>query len=240
MVMKSTLAALLGCLSLMPTFAADVTIPHTFSSGTPARAAEVNANFTALKNGTDANSTAIDGLRADLQALALSMRGGLQVQVNGATIGAFFGLDEEGNLLALTAQGYFVDLIPDKANETAGAGSALNAASIDFDAANCQGNMYVTGIAMFNEHSIFYRQGIVFGAPGPGGSTVARVAKGEPSQVTLYSTSYLDDSHVWRCDNFNDGNGDVSRSALAIAPTLNDPAVTGVPNNLSGPVRITR
>lgn len=237
MVMKNTLVALLGCMAAMPAFA-DVTLPHTFTSGTPARAAEVNANFTALKTATDANSAAIDGLKADLQALALSMRGGLQVQVNGVTIGAFYGHDEEQNLLALTAQGYFVDLMPNKTDETAGAGSALKAGYLGFDAADCQGNMYLTGIAMLGERNIVYRQGIVFAGSG----AMTLVAKGEPSLVTLRSAgSFDEDANVWSCSNHDEAEIAAGyQTGLVLAVTQNDPAVTGVPNNLSGPVRIAR
>ncbi|MCJ8503067.1 hypothetical protein [Desulfatitalea alkaliphila] len=46
-----------------------VTIPHTFVSGTPARAAEVNANFDALKTATNDNHGRIEALEAALAAL---------------------------------------------------------------------------------------------------------------------------------------------------------------------------
>lgn len=43
--------------------AQDVEVPHTFQAGTPARAVEVNANFTALAEAINANQAAIQGLQ---------------------------------------------------------------------------------------------------------------------------------------------------------------------------------
>ncbi|MEW5738200.1 MAG: hypothetical protein AB1938_04705 [Myxococcota bacterium] len=44
--------------------ASNVTLPNTFSSGSPARAAEVNANFTAVKMAVDDNHARIQALEA--------------------------------------------------------------------------------------------------------------------------------------------------------------------------------
>ena len=54
---------IISAIILIPTsWAADLTIPNTFVSGTPAVAAEVNANFTAVKTTVDALSTTVENL----------------------------------------------------------------------------------------------------------------------------------------------------------------------------------
>ncbi len=45
-------------------FAANVTIPNTFTAGTPAKASEVNANFQAVKTAVDDNQSQITALKA--------------------------------------------------------------------------------------------------------------------------------------------------------------------------------
>lgn len=60
--MKILLQKIIGIASIITTstvFAGELTIPNTFSSGTAAVAAEVNANFTAVETEVDDNATAI-------------------------------------------------------------------------------------------------------------------------------------------------------------------------------------
>jgi hypothetical protein len=67
---------------------AQVTIPNTFQSGTPARAADVNANFSAVKAAVDANAADI----AALEQLADGAFGGIAVAVDGVHIGTLLSI----------------------------------------------------------------------------------------------------------------------------------------------------
>lgn len=66
---KFHLVAITAAILLMDAAqASNVTIPHEFSSGTPARAAEVNANFAAVKSAVDDNDARITQNAADIAA----------------------------------------------------------------------------------------------------------------------------------------------------------------------------
>jgi len=59
---------LIALCTLGNTAVAQVTVPHTFTSGTPARADEVNANFQALVNAINALGERVDKLEGPLTA----------------------------------------------------------------------------------------------------------------------------------------------------------------------------
>jgi hypothetical protein len=52
--------AVAGC----PAYAGDVVLPNTFQAGTPAKASEVNANFTAIENAVDDNDARVTALES--------------------------------------------------------------------------------------------------------------------------------------------------------------------------------
>ncbi len=54
--------AVLGLVISSPIYGGEVTIPNTFQSGTPAVAADVNENFTAVKEAVDGNASDITNL----------------------------------------------------------------------------------------------------------------------------------------------------------------------------------
>ncbi|MEZ5465773.1 MAG: hypothetical protein R3F22_11255 [Lysobacteraceae bacterium] len=60
----------LSALAALPVTAGDLTLPHSFSAGTPAVAAEVNANFDAVETAVDDNDARI----AALEALVVSLQ----------------------------------------------------------------------------------------------------------------------------------------------------------------------
>jgi hypothetical protein len=65
---RMALAFALGLSIFTSAHAGEVTIPNTFTSGTPAVAAEVNANFTAVKTAVDDNDTRIDANGSEIAA----------------------------------------------------------------------------------------------------------------------------------------------------------------------------
>jgi hypothetical protein len=85
-------------------FAGDVTIPNTFTAGTTAKAAEVNANFAAVEAAVDDNDARID----TLVSTAAIKNGALQTNLNadmldGLHEAAFFRLDENETVNGIPA-----------------------------------------------------------------------------------------------------------------------------------------
>ncbi len=61
--------SLMAAMAPTPASGSDITIPNTFQSGTPAVAAEVNANFTAVESAVDDNDSRIAALESAVSAL---------------------------------------------------------------------------------------------------------------------------------------------------------------------------
>jgi hypothetical protein len=61
-----SLATVLAAALSAPSWASDVTLPHTFSAGQRARAAQVNNNFTAVKDAVDDNDERITDLESQV------------------------------------------------------------------------------------------------------------------------------------------------------------------------------
>ena len=74
-------------------WASGVTIPNSFTSGTPAKASEVNGNFSAVKTAVDDNDARISGVIANTQAGALKTA----VDANTAAITAINGTNTTQN-----------------------------------------------------------------------------------------------------------------------------------------------
>ena len=79
--MRGGFIATVLALAALPAAAQSVTIPYVFSAGSPARAADINANFSVLATAANSSSTALSALRGTVQTLqnaqgaALTFRG---------------------------------------------------------------------------------------------------------------------------------------------------------------------
>lgn len=139
--------------------AGEVTIPHTFSAGTPALASQVNANFAAVETAVDGNAADIASLQALVSAQAATIAT-LQTQLNAvmansvlALNGALsLGTDAQGNPTAFVT-GVNVQIVNGLGttdavnglgnltigyNETAPTPTAFCSTNLYIDQANCE------------------------------------------------------------------------------------------------------
>ena len=125
----------------------DLTVPNTFSAGTPARAAEVNENFTAVEASVDDNAAAIITNETDIRSnessiVAVASGGGIMVYSQGTLIGRFLSLVESQPnsqlIWVISNTGYIFSLATEPFSNT-----YLGVASIYFSEPNCVGNAYV-------------------------------------------------------------------------------------------------
>jgi hypothetical protein len=139
-------------------YAGQVTLPHTFVSGTAASAAEVNANFNAIKTSVDDNDGRITSNVGDIRANAaniaantnaISSIGGIGVFVDGARVGSLLNLPPSAvvinaDFLILLQSNYLARVKLD--------GTGLSRGNYFmapyFVSNNCTGQSYVEAIAM--------------------------------------------------------------------------------------------
>ena len=145
----------------------DLTIPNTFQSNTPARAADVNANFTAVEASVDdnaadiaANSSDIQANSSDIAALNATGAGIRLYSADGATVGRF-----------ITATGSTMWLLSDTGyvfgadgSDSGGIGY-LTQQAVGFSGMNCTGDAYTTSLGSAGASWMWQGIAIVFRAP---------------------------------------------------------------------------
>src|ERR1017187_5087620 len=71
--------------------AGTVTIPNVFAAGTPARAADVNADFSAVATGVNGNAQNIATLQTTVTTIQSTPAGAVLISVAGVKVGSLFG-----------------------------------------------------------------------------------------------------------------------------------------------------
>ena len=216
-------------------------VPNTFQSGQPARAAEVNQNFSTLETAVNDNATAIaDGeaaILANTQALgAVAAVTIPRVKANGQDIGAFLNATHDNdpkNLFrrqfwALSDTGYLFSV---SASDTSiGPAGVLLRRLIWFSTPNCSGVAYVPATRDLDfPLTAHYRSGAVFASEqlndNPGVYYTPKDS--EPISITLQSQ-------------ISSGCNAQTESVEAFEVFPNDPQITGVPTqrNFNPPITL--
>ena len=86
--MKLWITVVLAGLSSYPAFAGPVTIPNTFTAGTPARASEVNANFNAVATAVNDNDSRLKTIETNAAKPDLAPNGNLVLGISTPTSGS--------------------------------------------------------------------------------------------------------------------------------------------------------
>ncbi len=230
-----------------PIALAQTQVPNEFQSGTPARATEVNANFDALESAIDQNASVLQGEQAvqndrldsieDAIAQLSSLRAPLLVEANSQILGIY--ISGQSAFRVYTDQGYFFDVH-----------SARNTSVW-----NPPGDMFVTT-----------DQGVYYDEPGCSGQGWIPTTNNQPEIAPLYSPTAITHGLVFRHESgrtfyvpknviprptpplsqsqrLPDGScvgpGILPDYSVDVLP--NDPAVTGVPNEIiQRPIRLVR
>ena len=209
-----------------------VQVPNTFQADTPARASEVNDNFTAVETAVDDNASniavnvtdisdnattitnnaaAVSANDVDIQAnsnaiAALAAGGGLQIYSQGASIGRLVNLNVGGDIWIISQQGYL--FFTALTNTT-----YLREATLLFSGAGCTGTLYMDALEWTGV------TGTVIKATGSSGVDNYYIPRGSVAVTFTLNSSKANDVCF---------NETINRQGFEVFP--NDEAITGVPD----------
>ena len=126
----------LCCLGVQAVTAGAVTVPVTFTSGTPANAADVNADFTALANAINTLSTNLVALQSSVASATPSNMHVIK-DSNGLLVGQYFetyGGENEYALMTVSGYTFFTWI---------NSPGFLSPTSVYYSGVNCTGSGYV-------------------------------------------------------------------------------------------------
>jgi len=197
-------------------------VPNTFQAGQPARAAEVNANFSTLETAVNTNATAI----STVAAITIP-----RVKANGQDIGAFLTSshdDDPKNLFrrrfwALSDTGYVFSIYA--SNTSSGPAGELLRRLLWFETPDCSGPAYVAAtLAPDFPLSAHFVSGAVFVSldenDNPG---VYYTPKGSAPNTVVLQSQTSTSGGVTICNAKTE-----AVDAFLVIP--NDPFITGVPS----------
>lgn len=219
-------------------------VPNTFQAGQPARAADVNQNFSTLEASVNDNAGDIASNSAAIQAntVAINSDGrAIQIMANNSSTALFVReADPRSGLYGfrgLSALNYLYDVIAivnvDELNPDNSPGNAgdLFASVVWFVGTSCTGQTFTNPTSRFGQ--LDYHQGFVFRSDDPSDpvQTYYVASRSQEVSVALASRrSFLEGGCV------PVGSVPPNRFLLVLP---NDPAVTGVPNTpFSTPVSL--
>jgi len=196
-------------------------VPNTFQAGQPARAAEVNENFTAVEASVDDNAAGIALNSSDIQAntsviTAITMGSGAQLYSQGVSIGQFLttGGNNDHPIFVLSDQGYIFS-IGSEPNPNYYLGGEL---AIRFSELGCAGDAYIDTA---NQSGNWTRPfGVVLKADPGSPSPVYYIPRGSASMPGVVIQSIAQNS---QCLN-------TASIGVFYAAFPNDQAITGVSN----------
>jgi len=195
---QSCATALMILLMSSAAWYATLTVPNTFVAGTPAVAADVNANFTAVQTAVNANNN---------QIIANAP---LKVKSNGQIIGLLLSYGNIGRSI-LSSKGYVFRIQTFLTNVF-----SLTSSTIEYSLAGCAGVKYTSLFSLDGS------QGQVFKSSNTADPIQVYYVPKNSTYLTVTPASYFDANGVCQT---GAAPGSFSPRVQVFA---NDPAVTGV------------
>lgn len=221
--MRLTIATL-ALLASTAVLADDLTIPSTFQPNTPARAADVNANFDAVETAVDDNAADIAANTTNIAANMMKIQenkdaiaatptsSGIPVYPQGSEVGKLIAPDGS-HFLLISPQGFVF-----RAHSTRPQIEYLEPhRAVFFSEPGCTGNAFIDSRALWQDI-----QGYVFAAQGSTASSEFYYSpRGDSPVIIGQLIQSVTGNNI--CSNWTD-----TRNVQEVFP--NDPEITGVPN----------